>query len=547
MRNSGVVGWDIGGVNTKVARVEAGAVLAVLSQAYEIQRDPGALGPVVSELARRVGFTDGDRHAVTMTAELSQMFRTKRDGVAFVLDALSSSFPSSSVSVYTVDGRFLPPADARGEPLAVAASNWAATARVVAREHPNAVLVDIGTTSTDVIPIVDGIVAAVGTTDPERLASGELVYTGALRTPVEAITHHVPVHGAAAGVSAESFALIGDVHVWRGDLSPEDYLVATPDGRPAIREFAAERLARVVCADREMLDERAISTIADAVAAAQVDMIAHAVGRVRERHPSLRTAVVSGLGAFIAARAARRAGLDVVRLADDLGDDGSRCAPAVAVALLLDRAGVTDGVTTTRTRRAPNDGAKADMVVKVGGALLADRALLDTVLAHIEDAACDARIVVVPGGGPFADAVRAADRELLFADDTAHWMAVLAVDQYAHLLAERRSCFQLVSSAPEIEAALASKRVPVLAPYRWLREADPLPHSWDVTSDSISAWIAGALGASRLIVIKPPGANVTAAVDPYFSTALPASVSFAIVTADAHEMLSAELRLTSRG
>src|SRR5678816_286062 len=115
MGKSGVVGWDIGGVNTKVARVEAGAVVAVLSHAFEIQRDPGALGPLLSELAGRVGSTDGDRHAVTMTAELSQMFRTKRDGVAFVLDALSSSFPSSNVRVYTVDGRFLSPADARGE------------------------------------------------------------------------------------------------------------------------------------------------------------------------------------------------------------------------------------------------------------------------------------------------------------------------------------------------------------------------------------------------------------------------------------------------
>src|SRR3954469_25356167 len=154
MRNSGVVGWDIGGVNTKVARVEAGAVLAVLSHAYEIQRDPGALGPLVSELARRVGSTDGDRHAVTMTAELSQMFRTKRDGVTFVLDAVSSAFPSSNIHVYSVDGRFLPPAAAPGgEPLAVAASNWAATARVVAANYPNAILIDIGTTSTDIIPI----------------------------------------------------------------------------------------------------------------------------------------------------------------------------------------------------------------------------------------------------------------------------------------------------------------------------------------------------------------------------------------------------------
>jgi probable H4MPT-linked C1 transfer pathway protein len=481
-----------------------------------------------------------------MTAELSQMFRTKREGVAFVLDAVSSAFPSSDIRVYTVDGRFLSLTEARREPLAVAASNWAATATMVAQDHPNAILIDIGTTTTDIIPIASGNVVAVGATDPERLVTGELVYTGALRTPVEAITRSVPVGNASATVSAESFALVGDVHLWRGDLTTADYSVPTPDGRPATREFAAERIARVVCADHEMLDDSAISTIADAVAVAQVNAIAQAVTRVRERHPSISIAIVTGLGSFIGTRAARQAGLNVIRLADDIGDDASRCAPASAVALLLDRA--TSGRLPGNNRsasRLPNADGPVDIVVKVGGALLANLALLDVVLARIDDAACDARIVVVPGGGPFADAVRAADRQLLFADDTAHWMAVLAIDQYAHLLAERRSCFTLVSNRAEIEATLASKRVPVLAPYRWLREADPLPHTWDVTSDSISAWIAGALHASQLVVIKPPGANVAAAVDPYFSSALPPGVSLAIVNADAHEALRSALRLTA--
>jgi probable H4MPT-linked C1 transfer pathway protein len=95
--------------------------------------------------------------------------------------------------VFTVDGRFLQPADARREPMAVAASNWAATARIVSRRHPDAILIDIGTTSTDIIPIVGGLVVALGRTDPERLTSGELVYIGALRTPVEAMASHVPL------------------------------------------------------------------------------------------------------------------------------------------------------------------------------------------------------------------------------------------------------------------------------------------------------------------------------------------------------------------
>jgi probable H4MPT-linked C1 transfer pathway protein len=332
-----VVGWDIGGVNTKVAHVGDGRVLSVLGRPYEIQRDPRALVPLLRQLLVEVGGSEAMPHAVTMTAELSQIFRTKREGVHFVLHAVEAAFPAGSIHVYTTGGGFLSPADARQRPLAAAAANWAATARAVAVHHPNAVLVDIGTTTTDLVPIVGGEVAAVGATDPERLVSAELVYTGVLRTPAEAITHYVPLGDALAGVSAEGFALAGDVHVWRGDLDPADYTCPTPDGRPATREFAGERLARVVCADRDMLDEDAVTRVADALARAQARTIQAAIQRVLEPHPSIRVAVVTGLGAFLGVAAARALNLEVVPLSQELGEAGARCAPAVAVALLLEQ------------------------------------------------------------------------------------------------------------------------------------------------------------------------------------------------------------------
>ena len=331
------IGWDIGGVNTKLAHVHGGSVLSVLGRPYEIQRDPGALVPLLQEMRARIGGGDGMPHAVTMTAELSQCFRTKREGVRFVLDAVESAFPGAAIHVYAVDGRFLKPDDARAQPLSVAAANWAATARAVALHHPDALLVDIGTTTTDLVPIAGGEIAAIGHTDPERLASGELLYTGVLRTPTEAIAHYVPLGDALAGVSAEGFALAGDVHVWRGDLDSADYSCPTPDGRPATREFAGERLARVVCADRDMLDETAITRLADALARAQIRTIQAAIQRVIEAHPSIRVAVVTGLGTFLGVAAARAAKLEVVPLSSELGDAGARCAPAVAVALLLER------------------------------------------------------------------------------------------------------------------------------------------------------------------------------------------------------------------
>jgi len=339
MQKKMVLGWDIGGVNTKVALVEQQRLIRACARPFELQRAPDTLVRVLRELASEVDARADPQavmHAVTMTAELSQMFRTKRDGVAFVIDAVAAAFPSSTVRVFTVDGRFVDSAEARCQPLKVAAANWAATAELVARQYRDAVLVDIGTTTADVIPIVGGVVVARGWTDPERLASGELVYTGALRTPAEAIASHVIVDGERVGVSAEGFALAGDAHVWRGDLAPADYTVPTPDGRPATREFAGERLARVICADREMLDDARVTAIADAIAEAQIDRVAEAIRSVCARHASLRTALVTGLGAFIAKTAACRVGLSVASLANHLGAEGARYAPAAAVALLLD-------------------------------------------------------------------------------------------------------------------------------------------------------------------------------------------------------------------
>ena len=512
-----ILGWDIGGVNTKVARLDDDGTVIVRSRPFELQRDPAGLVRVLCELAAAVGAPSSDAFtcAVTMTAELSQMFRTKRAGVGFVLDAVAAAFPSADIRIFTTDGRFLAVDAARREPIAVAAANWAATARLVARRHTSALLVDVGTTTTDVIPIVDGEVVASGMTDPERLASGELVYTGALRTPVEAIVREVPYRDGRAGVSAESFALIGDVHLWRGQLSPEDYTVPTPDGRAATREFAGERIARVICADRELLDESDITRIADAAAKEQTATIAAAIQHVRTRHPSLRTAVVTGLGEFIAREAAQEADLDVVSLADDIGLDAARYAPAAAVALLADG-----------PAKAGHYETKIDLVIKVGGGLLEHVEHLDRVLTAIAEVARHRRVVVVPGGGPFADAVRDADGRLGLGDDAAHWMAILGMDQYAHLLAARLPRAVVVCSRGEIDAALHSRHLPVLAPSRWLSSVDPLPHSWDVTSDSIAAWVAGELGAARLLLVKPPGARGAHLVDAYFERALPPSLAY---------------------
>jgi arsenate reductase (glutaredoxin) len=543
-----ILGWDIGGVNVKAALVLDGRLVVARSQPFEVRRAPEDLTEVLQEMHARVrrdalaagkacGTPCALVHAVTMTAELARVFRTKRDGVRTVLDAVEAACAGAEVQVFAVDGRWRTPTEARRDWLDVAAANWSATARLVAGTHPDAVLVDTGSTTTDIIPIVGGAVAAAGRTDLDRLASGELVYTGAVRTPVEALAGHAVIHGRSYALAAEAFALAGDVHVWRGDLAPGDYTVETPDGRPATRTFAGERLRRALCADTHLMTDTDVDDLAADLAHAQVARVADAIGRIRARHPDLRVAVIAGLGAFIGAAAARRAGCEVRLLAGTLGDDAARYAPAAAVALLWSTSSRQDAGVT------PNPPAAvgvADIVVKVGGSLVGFPDALRVALAAVEAASRTRRLVVVPGGGPMADAVRAVDRAVGLPDAAAHWMAVMAMDQYGEALASHTVRGRVVHDRSGIDRAIDAGDVPVLAPHAWLRQHDPVPHTWSVTSDSIAAWVAGEVGASRLVLIKAPGA-AGELVDEYFARALPPGVQHAVVAADDGAGLGAAL------
>ena len=304
---------------------------------FSIEHDAELLQGVLERIGRDIGAGAG-RHAVTMTAELSQRFRSKAQGVTYVLDALERAFPGATFMVLDTAGRFQTPAEARSRPIEVAASNWMATAMVVATEHPEVILLDMGTTTTDIIPISAGQVQALGRTDPDRLASGELVYSGALRTPVEALVRRVPWGDATAVVSADNFVHTADVHCWLGTL-PAGVFSDGTSGRALNRDLAGERLARVVCADRSMVDDAGITAIARHVAEEQVSGIAAAIRHVRSRHPRLDGAAVLGLGAPIAAAAAHQAGLKLVAMDSAWNAATSRAAPAVAVARLLENRG----------------------------------------------------------------------------------------------------------------------------------------------------------------------------------------------------------------
>ncbi len=336
-----IVGWDIGGVNVKVAWLawERGETktLRVSSRPFEIWRAKESLPEVLRTVLAQVSDELPQIMAVTMTAELSDVFVTKREGVLYVVDTLLTTFPGSTSYALDLSGKFTALAEVRTRPLDFAAANWLATALFVAKMYPNCLLIDVGSTTADIIPILDGQVACRDRTDMDRLMSGELVYTGALRTPLAAIVQAVPVHGRSCPVSSEYFAISGDVHLILGHLRAEDYIFPTPDGRPPTIESARQRLARLVCADTEMLSAAEIDEMARYIHQQQLGQIRAAILQVRSRFAdrSNLPVVAMGSGAVIAIEASQRLGLTVLDLAAQWGREDSAVAPCVAAAHLL--------------------------------------------------------------------------------------------------------------------------------------------------------------------------------------------------------------------
>jgi len=327
-----VIGLDVGGANTKAAVVDGESGVRTVSEPFEVWRDPEGLAGVITDVVGRLAL-DGAPVALTTTAELVDVFPNKEAGVRHVLEAADNALRGRGVRVMTTAGELVSLEQARAAPLECAAANWMATAMLVARSLPDAILVDCGGTTTDVIPIAAAAVAARGRTDVERLLAGELVYTGALRTNVAAVLSHVPIGGRPCPVASELFAIAADAHLLRGSLTPEQCTCTFPDGRGASPGEVRARLARVVCADPEQLAAGDLEAIAGAVEEAQVAAIAGALERVAARVAAAEAVVAVGVGAFLARAAAERCGLAVHDDAGPLGGAGEVGEVAAAVAL----------------------------------------------------------------------------------------------------------------------------------------------------------------------------------------------------------------------
>lgn len=338
-----VLGYDIGGANTKAAyiRTQNGKLqdARVATEYFPIWKEPEKLSSVLLALKERLGPDKLDGLGITMTAELSDVYATKREGVKQILSGVKAAFAKMPIYVLNTDAEMEPLSIAEMAPLEVAAANWAASGWLVAQLIKDCVIVDVGSTSASIIPIVNGQVAAKGKTDLDKLICGELIYTGSLRTNVAAIIHSIPIKNGVAGVASELFALSGDVHLALGNITKKEYACETADGRGKTVPEALARLARIVCADTEMLTKQEIIEMAKYINDKQVKQVSKGLAKVYSYTEKLSAQkvpiVVTGLGKdFITRKAAEKINAPIIDLETITQNNVAIATPAFGVALM---------------------------------------------------------------------------------------------------------------------------------------------------------------------------------------------------------------------
>jgi (4-(4-[2-(gamma-L-glutamylamino)ethyl]phenoxymethyl)furan-2-yl)methanamine synthase len=335
-----VFGWDLGGVNVKLSRVDGGRVVNVAQIPCPIIAERSKFDVAVEAALPLI--TSPALHAVTMTGELSDVFNDRADGVAYLVELMQRVTAGQTLRVYAGSFGFLDPDDAKNRTLEVASANWHATAALTARRHKDALLVDVGTTTTDLIPIKDGTVAARGATDAERLTEGELLYTGVVRTPVMAVAHSAAFKGRVQRIAAERFATMADVWRLTGDLPDDADPYPSADQRGKSGPESAARLARMLGRDESEAELGAWVALARYFADCQLAEIEHAARGLAERDdlPQSAPVIGAGCGRFVARALAERLGrpyldfAEIVDAAQEAREMAARCAPAVAIALL---------------------------------------------------------------------------------------------------------------------------------------------------------------------------------------------------------------------
>ena len=341
-----VCGWDVGGAHLKFAALTADLRLVAAEQLIcPLWEDTAHLRVAIDALRERYDFTQA-RHAVTMTGELCDNFKTRRDGVRLIVEILEKSFADAGFSLYGLRGSWISPQNSAERIAEIASANWSASAQFLASRVDSAVIIDIGSTTTDVICVRDGKVMARGVDDFSRLKYRELIYTGLVRTPIAAVVNTLPYGDAQIPVVAETFATVADAYRILENLPQDADLYPTADGAGKTAAASARRMFRMIGRDYDGEFGQA-QAMAAYVREAQLNHIGSAVeAHGHELFTGVPEAGLLGMGcgAHLVELLARRFRLkydafdDFISMTNGYkerlqeGEGAAVCGPAIAVA-----------------------------------------------------------------------------------------------------------------------------------------------------------------------------------------------------------------------
>ncbi len=335
-----ITGWDIGGAHLKAARCNTqGQLIDIIEVACPLWKGLDQLGPAITKVQQQLANTN-DIAAITMTAELVDIFANRQTGVQQLLDYFSDFIPPSLCYVYGAEKGWLSPDQAKQHWYYVASRNWQASATLAANYVDNGIFIDVGSTTSDIIPLCQGQASPTGFSDFERQKSRELLYTGAIRTPLIALANAAPFNGHSVGLAAELFANTADCWFLLGQLNAEKIRDLSCDGQPWDIPHCQQRLARLLGTDAHQHTTSQWLQLASWFAQQQLNLVADACQQVISAHPGLQseiTIVGAGIGRFIVKLCAERLSFNYKDFDNLLAQSeplASDHAAATAVALL---------------------------------------------------------------------------------------------------------------------------------------------------------------------------------------------------------------------
>ena len=333
-----ILGLDIGGANTDCTIIELknNEIISMKNdrEYFPMWKNNTQLKECLHKLTEND--PDIDVICVSMTAELADGYTSKKEGVLDISHQVIKVFNEKIVYFVTFDG-LKTYDELKKNPLSAAAANWIGTAEIIKYIEKDCIFMDIGSTTTDIIPIKNHKEYALGHTDLERLSTGELIYTGMLRTNLTSIVHTVPIHNKNTRVSSELFSITADVHRILGNIEEDEYTCPTPDGNKKDIISCKRRLARLVCADLDSLEDEEIIKLAEYIEKKQIDQIYSGLKEVVER-TKIKTVLITSIGhGNLCEKAAKKLNLNIISLDKYMSKKATNVLTAIgAIQMYLD-------------------------------------------------------------------------------------------------------------------------------------------------------------------------------------------------------------------